>query len=137
MPLRKADYSMERIIQAPINKSQDAVLARSIPDRSRRHGRIEHSDAESHRESIATLLQMAYIQGSRVRENSVTLPVRTPDSHESAYQLNHSILPQRAVRSRRQQDLPMSTASLLSACGSNRITIPAGNRHCDSQSETR
>jgi hypothetical protein len=74
MPRRKADYSMEQIAQAPINKSWVAVVARANPDRSRRHGRIEHSDAESHPWAIATLLQIAYIQGSRLRETSVTSP---------------------------------------------------------------
>jgi hypothetical protein len=69
---RKADYSMKQIAQAPIIKPQNAVLARSKPDRSRRHGRIEHSDAASHKTSMAALLQVAYIEGSRIRENPVT-----------------------------------------------------------------
>jgi hypothetical protein len=91
MPWRKADDSMEQIGRAPINESQDAVLARSKPDRSRRHGWIEHSDAESHRESIATLLQAAYIQGRRIRKNSVTspagdrIPTNTRDSDTRRY----------------------------------------------------
>jgi hypothetical protein len=66
---------MEQIAQAPIIKSQNAVLARSKPDRSRRHGRIEHSDAASHKKSTSALHQVAYIEGSRIRENSVTLSV--------------------------------------------------------------
>ena len=85
MPWRKADYSMEHIAQAPIIKSQDAVLARPKPDRSRRHGRIEHSDAASHKTSMAALLQVAYIEDSRIRENSVKFPVGSPNSHESGY----------------------------------------------------